>query len=414
MLDTFNEAEACLPEIVDLRRKIHANPELGNDLPETTAAVLDALDGPELGNDLPETTAAVLDALDGLDLDIRRSERTTSLVATLHGARPGKRILLRGDMDALPMPEDNDLVFASKKPGLMHACGHDSHTAMLVGAAKVLAKHQADISGTVDFFFQTGEEGYFGAREVLEEGMFEAPNSPDAVFALHITPLLEAGKFTGRAGPLLAAADTFEMVVRGKGGHASMPHDCLDPIPVACEIVQAFQTFVTRRIPAFDPVVLTTTKIEAGTTSNVIPEVANVLGTLRSTSEKSRATAHQGLKQLAMKIGEAHGVEVDFTIGKGYPVTVNEAGFVQFASDTVVELFGDEAWLPMKSPMMGAEDFSFLLQRWPGAMLFLGVKPDDPSLAAPCHSNRMILNEDAMAHGAALHAQIALNFLSNP
>ncbi len=393
-MDIFSEAQSLLPDIIDLRRRIHANPELGNDL--------------------PETTAAVLDALSGLDLEIRKSERTTSIVATLHGEKPGRRILLRGDMDALPMPEDNDLSFASKNPGIMHACGHDSHTAMLVGAAKVLKQHQNELAGSVDFFFQTGEEGFFGAREVLEEGLFDAPNSPDAVFALHITPLLDAGVFTGRPGPLLAAADTFEMTVRGKGGHASMPHDCLDPIPVACEIILAFQTFVTRRIPAFDPVVLTTTKIEAGTTSNVIPEVANVLGTLRSTSEKSRALAHAGLGRLARKIGEAHEMDVEFTIVQGYPVTVNEGAFTEFAAGTVRELFGEKAYWPMRSPMMGAEDFSFLLQRFPGAMLFLGVKPEDPSLAAPCHSNRMMLNESAMAHGAALHAQVARKFLSQP
>lgn len=391
MLNTFDQAQALLPEVVELRRVIHANPELGNHL--------------------PETTATVLAALDGLGLDIRLSKTTTSIVASLKGAKPGKRILLRGDMDALPMPEDNDLPFASRNTGLMHACGHDSHTAMLVGAAKVLKAHQSQLEGTVDFFFQTGEEGYFGAREVLKEGLFDDPTAPDAVFALHITPLLEAGKFTGRAGALLAAADTFKMTVRGKGGHASMPHDCLDPIPVACEIVQAFQTFVTRRIPAFDPIVLTTTKIEAGTTSNVIPEVANVLGTLRSTSEKSRRLAHEGLPNLARKIGEAHEMQVDLELESGYPVTVNDGEFVEYAARTVRSLFGGNSYIPMRSPMMGAEDFSYLLQRFPGAMLFLGVKPDDPSLAAPCHSNRMILNESAMAHGVALHAQIALDFL---
>lgn len=390
-MSIFAEASSFLPEVVELRRKIHANPELGNHL--------------------PETTAAVLESLEGLDLDIRLSERTTSVIATLHGAKPGKRILLRGDMDALPMPEDNDLPFASKKPGMMHACGHDSHTAMLMGAAKLLKQYQSNLSGSVDFFFQTGEEGYFGAREVLEEGFFEAPNAPDAVFAMHITPLLKAGVFTGRPGPLLAAADFFQMTIKGKGGHASMPHDCIDPIPVACEIVQAFQSFVTRRIPAFDPVVLTTTKIEAGTTSNVIPEIATAMGTLRSTSEKSRNLAHEGLAQIAKKVGEAHDCEVIFEMDKGYPVTVNEADFTEFARQTVIDLFGEQGYLPMRSPMMGAEDFSYLLQRFPGAMLFLGVKPEDSALAAPCHSNRMILNEEAMAHGVALHAQVALNFL---
>ena len=391
-MDALADANKVLAEVVDLRRKIHANPELGNHL--------------------PETTKAVVDSLAGLDLDIRFSQETTSLVATLHGAGNGPRIMLRGDMDALPMPENNELPFASKNEGKMHACGHDSHTAMLVGAAKVLHANRDKLNGSVDFFFQTGEEGHFGAKVVLDEGLFEAPNSPDAVFAIHITPLLDIGKVTGRAGPLLAAADTWEMVVKGKGGHASMPHDCLDPIPVACEIVQAFQTFVTSRINVFDPVVLTTTKIEAGTTSNVIPEIANVLGTLRSTSEKARSKAHKGMERLARQIAIAHEMEAEFNIGQGYPVTVNEAEFVEFARQTVAEVLGAHAFIPMRSPMMGAEDFSYFLQRWPGAMFFLGVKPDDPSLAAPCHSNRMILNEEGMAHGVALHAGIAMNWLA--
>lgn len=392
MSDIISEAESFLPEVIDLRRRIHANPELGNDL--------------------PETTQAVIEALDGLDLDIRRSRTTTSLIATLHGVEPGRRIMLRGDMDALPMPEDNDLEFASRNQGVMHACGHDAHTAMLVGAAKLLKQHQSSLSGTVDFFFQTGEEGHFGAKEVLDEGLMEAPDSPDAVFALHITPLLEAGRFVARPGALLAAADTFEVTVRGRGGHASMPHDCLDPIPVACEIVQAMQTFVTRRIPAFDPVVLTVAKIEAGTTSNVIPEVASIAGTIRSTSEKSRVSVHEGLRQLVVKIGEAHDMQVEMVLNEGYPVTVNDPAFTGFAEKTIVSRFGERSWKLLSSPMMGAEDFSYLLQKWPGAMLFLGVRPDDPALAAPCHSNRMILNESAMSYGVAAHAAIAMDYLA--
>ena len=391
-MELLASAQDLLPEVIDLRRKIHANPEIGNHL--------------------PETTKAVVEALEGLDLDIRFSSETTSLVATLHGAGNGPRIMLRGDMDALPMPENNDLPFASKNEGKMHACGHDSHTAMLVGAAKLLHANREQLNGSVDFFFQTGEEGYFGAKVVLDEGLFESPNSPDAVFAIHITPLLESGKVAGKAGPLLAAADTWVLNLKGKGGHASMPHDCLDPIPVACEIVQAFQSFVTSRINVFDPVVLTTTKIEAGTTSNVIPETAEVLGTLRSTSEKSRNKAHAGMKRLATQIAIAHELEAEITISKGYPVTVNEPGFVDFARNCTLEILGDQSFISMKTPMMGAEDFSYFLQRWPGAMFFLGAKPEDASLAAPCHSNRMILNEDSMAHGIALHAGIAMKWLA--
>ncbi len=391
-VDLRSAAEALMPRVVDLRRKIHANPELGNSLPETTAAVL----------------AELAD----LDLPIRRSSATTSVIATVEGAHPGPRIVLRGDMDALPMPEDNDLPFASRHPGRMHACGHDAHTAMLAGAARLLAAHREQIHGSVDLFFQTGEEGFHGARVVLEEGLFEAPCAPDAAFAIHISPLLEKGRVTGRAGPLLAAADFWQIRLVGRGGHASMPHDCVDPIPVACEIVQALQHLVVSRINAFDPVVLTTTCIEAGTTTNVIPESAVLKGTLRSTSEASRAKAHEGIERIARQIALAHELRAEVMLERGYPVTVNNADFAAFARTTVEDLFGEDAWVPMTSPMMGAEDFSYLLQRWPGAMVFLGVRPDDPALAAPCHSNRMLLDEAGMAHGVALHARIAMDWLA--
>ena len=391
-IDVFASANQILPGVINLRRKIHANPELGNQL--------------------PETTAAVLNELSDLGLEIRASKETTSLIATLKGEGDGPRILLRGDMDALPMPEDNDLSFASRNANKMHACGHDAHTAMLVGAARLLHENKEHVNGTVDFFFQTGEEGYYGAKVVLDEGMFEAPYSPDAIFALHITPLMDSGKFTGRPGPILAAADTWKIKVTGKGGHASMPHDALDPIPVACEIVQALQHMVVSRINAFNPVVLTTTKIEAGTTSNVIPESVDMLGTLRSTSERSRAKAHEGIKRIATQIAMAHEMEAEVELSLGYPVTVNHPDFVDFARGTLEQLFGEGAYIPMKTPMMGAEDFSYLLERWPGAMFFLGVKPDDPSLAAPCHSNRMILNEESMAYGIAAHAAIAMSYLN--
>ena len=384
-------AEAILPEIIALRRKIHAHPELGNQL--------------------PQTTKTVLAALQDLDLKIRTSRQTTGFVATLQGDRPGPRLLLRADMDALPMPEDTGLTFASQEPGKMHACGHDAHTAMLVGAARLLHERRGDLSGSVDFFFQTGEEGHFGAKIAIDEGLFEGENEPDAVFAQHITPLVDRGRVVSRPGPILAAADTWWITIRGKGGHASMPHDCLDPVPVACEIVQALQALVTRRINAFDPVVLTTTKIEAGTAMNVIPETATLSGTLRSTSEESRAAARSGMRRIAENIAAAHEMEAEISMAAGYPVTVNDKEFVAFASTTARQVLGEGCYIDASSPMMGAEDFSYFLQRWPGAMFFLGVKPDDDSPAQPCHSNRMILNEEAMADGIALHSGVALQYL---
>lgn len=191
-----------------------------------------------------------------------------------------------------------------------------------------------------------------------------------------------------------------------------MPHDTLDPVPVACEIVQALQTLVTRRIDAFDPVVLTVTKIEAGTTNNVIPESARLLGTLRSTSEQSRQRARDGIRRIIDRVSAAHEIEATIHIVDGYPVTVNEAAFTEFTREVTTGLLGEDAFLEMRSPVMGAEDFSYLLQRWPGAMVFLGVRPEGVSQPAPCHSNRMLLDEEGMAAGIALHAAMALRYLA--
>lgn len=376
------------PEIVELRRRIHAEPELGLAL--------------------PETRAKVLEAISGLDLEIRLHQQTGGVAARLRGAHPGRTLALRGDMDALPMPEDTGLEYSSKRAGVMHACGHDSHTAMLVGAAKLLSERRQDLRGDVVFLFQPGEEGHFGARYMIEEG---ALAGVDAAFALHIAPNMPTGLVGTRAGPLLASADVFEVAVRGRGGHASMPHGCLDPVPVACEIVQALQTFVTRRIPAFEPVVLTVSKIEAGTTNNVIPELAVLEGTLRAVSESSRARAQEGIERLARKIAEAHQAEAEVSLTPGYPPTVNDADFASFVLGVAGELIGPERAIQMSSPLMAAEDFSYVLERVPGAMAFLGIAPEGVAEPAPCHSNRMVLNEDGMPVGTALHAAVALRYL---
>src|SRR5688572_9449897 len=244
----LDQAQDLAPRIVALRRAIHAEPELGLETPLTLAKVRAEL------ADLP--------------LEWREGTSCTGAVATLRGARPGSSVLLRGDMDALPMPEETGLEFASAIPGRMHACGHDTHTAMLAGAARMLCERRNEIAGEVRFMFQPGEEGWHGARFMLEDGLLDP--LPDAAFALHVMPTAHGGVVAGRAGPLLAAADRLFITVRGKGGHASMPHQTLDPIPVACEIVTAFQTLVTRKFDASEGVVLTVAKIVSGTTNNVI------------------------------------------------------------------------------------------------------------------------------------------------
>jgi amidohydrolase len=387
--ELISEAKALLPDAVKLRRRIHQHPELGLEL--------------------PETKRALLEALAGIDLKIVECTTTSGVIATLEGSRPGPTLLLRADMDALPMPEDTNLEFKSRVPGAMHACGHDSHVAMLAGAARLLDAHRDQLAGRVKLMFQPGEEGHAGARFMLEEGLLRNPDV-DAAFAIHIYPLIPNGVVGTRRGPILASADSFEIRVSGKGGHASMPHDTLDPIPAACEVVQALQTFVTRRVNAFDPAVVTVARIEAGTTGNVIPEHAILAGTIRAVSERSRATAHEGIERVARGVAAAHGLEVDVQITPGYPVTVNDVDFAGFSLDTARELLGENNVLEAPTPLMGAEDFSFVLQQVPGAMVFLGVRPDDAE-AVPCHSNRMVLNEAGMATGIALHAAMALNYL---
>jgi len=384
------DAKSILDDTIQLRRRIHRHPEVGLSV--------------------PRTQATVLEALEGLGLDVRTGQRTTSIVARLIGARPGPTILLRADMDALPMPEETGLPFASEVEGRMHACGHDAHTAMLVGAARLLARRRDSLAGSVLFMLQPGEEGYHGARVMIEEGLLDGAAAPSGAFALHVTHRMTAGSISARPGAAMASGDTLQIQVRGKGGHASAPHDCLDPIPIACEIVQAFQTLVTRRVHVFDPAVVTVAKIEAGTTRNVIPDTANLLGTIRTVSEDTRERVLDGVRRVAEGIAAAHGAEVDVQLIRGYPVTVNNPDFAGFVLDTARELLGPEAVHAASHPIMASEDFSYVLQRVPGAIANLSTRPDtDP--AFPNHSPRMVVNESALANGIAMHVAVALRFL---
>ena len=367
---------------------------------------------PELGLDLPQTRATVLDGLSGLDVEVHQSQATTGLVAILRGARPGPNILLRGDMDALPMSEDTGLPYASQAPGRMHACGHDAHTAMLASAAHLLSERAENISGNVLFMFQPGEEGYGGAKIMLDEGVLEAGEKPDSVFALHVAPELPSGVIGCRSGPILAAADTVHGRIIGRGGHGSMPHNAADPVPIACEVVQAIQTLVTRQFSVFDPVVATVGRIQAGTTNNVIPESAELDITLRSLSEDTPERLASGVCGLVEQIPVAHGLQGEVKLKRGYPPTINHAAGAEVVAKAAKALLGEEGYRLMPDPFMASEDFSYLLQRYNGAFAFLGVAPPGTEgKAAPCHSNHMLVDEDAMAVGVAMHAAIVLTCL---
>ncbi len=386
------DAETLLPDLVSLRRSIHGEPELG------------------LHN--PRTLAKIKAALAGLPLELREGPSTTGLIAILRGSDNGRTVLLRGDTDALPLHEDTGLDYASATQGAMHACGHDTHVAMLVGAARMLCAKRDTLAGTVMFMFQPGEEGHHGARFMLDDGLITP--LPDAAFALHVMPNAPRGIFTGRGGPLLASSDVLEIEVKGAGGHASMPHSSNDPIPIACEIVSAIQTMITRKISVFDPAVVTIAKIAAGTTNNVIPETAHMLGTIRTLSPRVRAFVHAQLEQVATLVAAAHGAIATVTITQGFPVTICAPEAVRFGQSVVEDLLGADAWKTMDSPIMGAEDFAYVLEKVPGAMFFLGAshEGDDWTQCCGLHSNRMVLDDSVMARGAAVHAALAERFLA--
>ena len=375
---------------------------------------------PEIGNSLPKTREQVLSALEGLPLDITLHETTSGIAAMLTGGKPGPTVMLRGDMDALPMPEDTDLDFASKTENCMHACGHDTHTSMLVSTAKLLSDRRSEIPGRVLFMFQPGEEGYHGAKFMLDEGLLNVSKLKDgsespikAAYALHITSSMPAGTVGTRSGPVMASSDTLSITITGKGGHASEPFRTLDPIPVACEIVQALQMMITRRIETFDPAVVTITKLIAGTTTNVIPETAKIEGTIRAVSEKTRNKVHDSIRRVAEGIAATYEMQASVEIKLGYQVTVNDAPSVDFALDVAESLLGEGKAVHMPSPIMGAEDFSYVLNQIPGAMVFLGGTPEglNPATAPPNHSNRVMFDEASMAHGVALYSSLALRTL---
>lgn len=392
--ELLDQAAGLLPGVVAMRRRIHRSPELGLDL--------------------PLTQAAVVEEIADLDLDVRTGKSLSSVVADLRGgAGDGPTILLRGDMDALPMPEDTGLEYASEVEGAMHACGHDAHTAMLAGAARLLAARRDRVAGTVRFMFQPGEEGQFGAQAMLDEGVLESPRV-DAAFGLHVTPNIPSGIVATRGGPVMASADMVYISVTGRGGHASTPHLALDPMPVAAEIVQALQTFATRRIDAFDPVVITITTMKAGTATNIIPETVEMSGTLRAISERSRSIAIEGIETVASGIAAAHGAHAVVRVDRGYAPTVNDPAFAGFVGRTAHKLLGLAGFVEMPAPIMGAEDFGYVLRERPGAFAYLGACPpgESASQAPSCHSNRMRIDEDAMRTGVALYAAVALAYLA--
>ncbi|RRS01779.1 M20 metallopeptidase family protein [Glycomyces terrestris] len=390
-MDFREEAAAIEGDLIALRRELHQIPEIGLDL--------------------PKTQAAVLAALEGLPLEITLGQSSTAVTAVLRGGRPGPAVLLRGDMDALPVTEENDADYVSRHVGTMHACGHDLHTAGLVGAAKLLAAHQAELPGDVVFMFQPGEEGWDGAGHMIAEGVLEAAGRKvDAAYGLHvISDMVPRGVFTTKPGPMMAASSGLFVTVVGKGGHGSRPHTTLDPIPVAAEIVTALQNLITRRFSVFEPIVITVGTFHAGTRHNIIPDNAKFEATVRTFSEAALAQVENESVQLAESIAAAHGLTAEVRFDREYPATVNDADEAAFVAETVKDLFGEDRYAEMPEPVMGSEDFSRVLEAVPGSYMFYGATvKDDPSEAASNHSPRAAFDDSVLADGAALLAELAV------
>jgi amidohydrolase len=389
------DAAELLGELTELRQALHREPEIGLEL--------------------PRTQEKVLAAIDGLGLEISTGTGLNSITAVLRGGAPGPTVLLRGDMDALPVQEKSGAEFTSRVDGVMHACGHDLHTALLTGAAKLLAGRRDTLHGDVVFMFQPGEEGDDGAGHMIEEGVIEAAgDTPSAAYAIHVrSGHLPQGVFATRPGPLMAACADVAVTVRGRGGHGSDAYRANDPIPAACEMVTALQTMVTRKFDIFDPVVVTVGSFHAGTKSNIIPETAHFGATVRTFSAEALARIEPAVLAVLRGVAAAHGLEVEVNFHGLYPVTVNDQGAFDTVRDTVREHFGEERFITMPVPLAGAEDFSRILQRVPGAMVFLGAIPAgrDPATAPANHAPDAAFDDAVLPDGAALLAELALGHL---
>jgi amidohydrolase len=393
---TLELAEQFRDEIITLRRALHQVPEY--DL------------------DLPKSQRLILDALEGLPLEITLGKELSSVTAVLRGGRgQGPVVLLRGDMDALPVTERTDVPFVSQHAGMMHACGHDLHVAGLVGAAKVLSAMQAELPGDVVFMFQPGEETSGGAPIMIREGVLDAAGRrADAAYGLHVgsagQPL---GMWSSRPGSFMAAADQLHVRVIGAGTHGSTPYRGKDPIPVICEMVTALQTMITRQFDVFDPVVLTVGRIAGGTKENIIPDDAVFDATVRTFSEATRTKVQQTSTQLVESMAAAHGLVAEVEYQIGYPVTVNDAAEYSFARDTIVDLFGADRFRERPNPRCGAEDMSYVLNEVPGVYLNLSAcRSTDPDAAADNHSPLADFDDAILPDAAALLSELAVRRLA--
>ncbi|MEP2891016.1 M20 aminoacylase family protein [Tateyamaria sp.] len=355
---------------------------------------------PELSFDCPKTSAFIKERLAEIGVDeVHGDIAQTGVVAIINGQGDGPTMGLRADFDALPITEETGVAYASTHPGQMHACGHDGHTAMLLGAAKYLTETRS-FSGRVALIFQPAEEGGGGGEVMVQEGIMDIFNIKD-VYAIHNAPGKVFGKFHTRAGPIMAAADTFHITITGKGGHAARPHDTVDPVVAACAVVTALQTIVSRNHKPLDQLVISTTQIHTGTTDNVIPETAYINGTVRTFDKEVQAMVVRRMEEIAAGTAAAYGCSAQLDFEFGYPPTVNDASKAAFAAKVAADVAGDAGVDSDVEPVMGAEDFSYMLEARPGAYLMLGQGE-----GAGVHHPKYNFNDEIAPIGASFFARL--------
>jgi hippurate hydrolase len=384
-----------LPELISLRRKLHQIPEFGLELPNTLKTILDEV------SDLGEITLG---------------KSITSAVLHIKGDLPGPTVLLRADMDALAVVEDTGLEYASTN-GFMHACGHDLHMAMGVGASKILASRKSELKGEVIVFFQPGEEGHHGADVMIEEqALMVSGTKPIRAYGLHVFSSYPLGMMGSRSGPLMASAGDLLVTVTGSGGHGSMPWLSKDPISVLNEIMSSLQTMVTKRFSAFDPVIVNIGWVRAGdtATTNVIPETASFGATVRVFSEENATKLKQYTQELVESIATGFGLSATVEFTRATKVLVNDAAAIASVEKVTSEVFGPGRYINLPTPIAGGEDFASIVREIPGAFVFMGACPPgvDHTTAATNHSNKAVFDDSVLGDGAALLAHLAIDALS--
>jgi amidohydrolase len=391
----FREAvDEILPGVIADRRHLHENPELGFEEVKTSKFVTERLQS--LGVE-----------------DIKTGIARTGVTGLIRGGKgPGKTVLLRADMDALPILEENDVPYVSQNPGVMHACGHDGHTAILMGVARLLTERKDSFAGTVKLLFQPAEElPPGGARPMIEAGVLEDPHV-DAVFGLHVAQEAPVGQIIVGSGPIMAAADRFNIVIKGKGGHGAMPQTTVDPIVVGAQIVTALQTLISRELDPIATGVVSVCAFHAGNAFNVIPDTAELRGTVRTFSPECRSMLEKRIEEVATGIASAMRAEAEVSYVRGYPSTVNDPEMADLVREVAADVVGKDNVIAAQ-PKMGAEDFSYFLLERPGAFYFVGSNNEERGLIWGHHHPRFDIDEAVLGVGVESLAKVALRYLES-